>query len=426
MGSSASLFFSADAERQTLHRRITPSDEQFDAQQERWNELADFLRPKLRGETGLPTRTWLQGSYKFATQIRPVSPREEFDIDLGVYFEWDGTTEDGAYGPRDLRDRVQAALEAYAQDNDVVIEVTPPKVRCARIRYTENFHIDIPTYHLNMRDERALATQAGEWEDSDPKSIYIWFKEFADEQTRAKIRRLVRYLKAWAALKFDVAERPTSILLTVLVAEAANQVGFGSVSEQMMMLSTTCLKIIHDRLQQSRHVLNPVDDGEDLGSRMTKANFESFVDILGAFRNVAERAVGEERQAGSANVWQEAFEHLFPLPDQPVVNEAVANLPALRFAPQIQVTATPQSGEGRTFQDTNKIGPIPKKYDVKFELANWYELPVGAQVSWTVRNEGREAENLNDLGHSRAAGLSADETSAYKGRHFMDCVVPLQ
>ena len=34
-----------------------------------------------------------------------------------------------------------------------------------------------------------------------------------------------------------------------------------------------------------------------------------------------------------------------------------------------------------------------------------------------------EAENTNDLGHRAGMGLTAEERSAYKGTHYMDCVV---
>jgi hypothetical protein len=44
-------------------------------------------------------------------------------------------------------------------------------------------------------------------------------------------------------------------------------------------------------------------------------------------------------------------------------------------------------------------------------------------VEWMVRNEGEEAEGVNDLGHVAGQGLSANETSAYKGIHYMDCIV---
>src|ERR1700674_5702735 len=107
MGVAAALFYSAnDSEKQTLHRRVTPSEEQFEEQQDRWNALADHLIADLKERSGYPIRTWLQGSYKAATQIRPVRLGEEFDIDLGVYFQWQGRPQDGQHGPKMLTDFV--------------------------------------------------------------------------------------------------------------------------------------------------------------------------------------------------------------------------------------------------------------------------------------------------------------------------------
>src|ERR1700753_1660685 len=115
MGRAATLFYSAnDPEEQNLHRRITPSDKQFDEQQERWNSLADHLLSDLRTRSGCGMRSWLQGSYKFGTQVRPPSKGEEFDIDLGIYFEWPGATEQGRHDNRSVREMVQDSLTAYA------------------------------------------------------------------------------------------------------------------------------------------------------------------------------------------------------------------------------------------------------------------------------------------------------------------------
>jgi hypothetical protein len=115
MGISATLFYSSnDTEKQTLHRRITPSDQQMADQQTRWNELADHLIAELRITSGKPIRTWLQGSYKYATQIRPPSKGEEFDIDLGVFFSWVGDAEDGDLTHDDLRRLTQKPPKAFS------------------------------------------------------------------------------------------------------------------------------------------------------------------------------------------------------------------------------------------------------------------------------------------------------------------------
>jgi hypothetical protein len=50
-------------------------------------------------------------------------------------------------------------------------------------------------------------------------------------------------------------------------------------------------------------------------------------------------------------------------------------------------------------------------------------LLADSQILWMVRNKGREAENINDLGHVAGRGLAAHERSAYRGTHHMDCVV---
>ena len=50
MGAAASLFYSSnDSQKQTLHRRIIPSDEQFEEQQDRWNALAEHVIKDLKG-----------------------------------------------------------------------------------------------------------------------------------------------------------------------------------------------------------------------------------------------------------------------------------------------------------------------------------------------------------------------------------------
>src|SRR5258706_13168291 len=111
MGISAGQFYSTTTPEACLDWRIRPSDEQYDAQQERWNDLAEYLRENLATRSSYPMYSWLQGSYKFGTQVRPAKMGDEFDIDLGVYFRWAGQPGDGRFGPLDLKNWGQASLE---------------------------------------------------------------------------------------------------------------------------------------------------------------------------------------------------------------------------------------------------------------------------------------------------------------------------
>lgn len=425
MGIAAPLFYSSnDSDKQTLLRRCSPSDEQYDEQKDRWNDLRDHLVADLKERSGYGIQTWLQGSYKFGTQIRPVRKDDEFDIDLGVYFQWSGQPDDGTHGPETLKSFVQDSLKAYSKlDSDDVEEVTPPKTRCCRIRYRNSFHIDVPAYHLDAaRDARTLTTTDG-WEASDPKAIYLWFRNSFEEAPRHKVRRQVRYLKTWAALKFAPdAGRPSSILLAVLAADAAIAIGAGQIGADDEALRDI-LESIVKRLDKSLVVDNPIDTSENL-NRLTTDQATKFLANLKDFLDVANRATAASTESEAAGIWQEAFEHMFPMPEPEILAQDIAKASIAIITPEIRVTATSRTNaQAPSFKGLNGIGPIPKDCDLVFEVANANMMPAGAQFHWVVRNEGREAELVNDLGHSGQVGLQATEQSAYKGTHYMDCLV---
>ncbi|UWU82985.1 CBASS cGAMP synthase [Bradyrhizobium yuanmingense] len=243
MGIAASLFYNTDEPEISPDWRVRPSDEQYNTQQERWNDLAIYLRDDLAKRSDCAIAWWLQGSYKFGTQIRPASPEEEFDIDVGIYFQWAGEPDDGKHSPLDLKTFVQESLVSCCDDdgNDASEVEDPPKAQCSRVHFDNSFHIDVPSYHLDSnRDARALATAENEWENSDPKAIYGWWKDAIPQTDRPRCRRLVRYFKMWAALRFGEGSRPSSILLTVLVGDAFEELDKDELSGEDDFLTQRC------------------------------------------------------------------------------------------------------------------------------------------------------------------------------------------
>jgi hypothetical protein len=429
MSIAADLFHSSDAQRETLHRRITPTDEQFEDQKTRWNDLAAFLRSRLRDDAGVPTRTWLQGSYKFDTQIRPWMLGAEFDIDLGFYFEWNGEPGDGDYQPEDLKALIQAALQDYQADaeNDATA-VEKPKERCCRISFNPDFHIDVPAYHLDAaRDARALATETKGWETSDPKAIYEWFKtRYDDAARRSQLRRLVRYLKMWAALRFQEGDRPSSILLTVLAANALSGYDIDGVADDDLLEHAAI--VIKTRLDGDQVVPNPVDKRENL-NRLDSAATIAFAEKLTALKDIAQRARTCTDKASAAETWAEAFDQFFPMPEdnEDVVKSEGARsaMVPYRFDPEIEIVAQPKANQQRRWSGMNELPSIPKGCSITFRLANATRMPVGATLRWTVRNRGDEAARLNDLGHLAGTEVRITENSAYNGDHAMDLTVYL-
>lgn len=427
MGEASRLFNGAVD--QTLISRVTPTPEQREFLQDQWNALADHVRTTLGRRHGYTISTWLQGSYKYATLIKPVHPGEEYDVDVGVYFQWDGE-EDIEPTPKQLRDWVQAELVAYEQVCADLIKVEiPPMERCSRASYVRQFHIDTPVYHLNAAtDARRLACLSDKWEQSDPKAIYKWFKDAVGGDDRDQLRRLVRYLKAWAAVSFDDAadSRPTSIFLTVLATEAYQ----GLWAQRLLSMDDddaliAIIKKVHNRLYEERKVINPIDDDEDL-NRMTPDGWDGFLPRLTALRDVAERADDTEDEASAALIWSEAFSFLMPLPetDQIEVIEETSGR-AIMLLPEIDIDVYSRNPKKFVGRHRNEVPGVAKDCDLVFTIVNAHVVPEFATVEWTVRNEGGEADARSDLGHRQMGmrKLSVEEHTAYVGRHFMDCII---
>jgi len=425
----ASRLFNGQAE-QTLYGRVTPSQEQRDFLQQQWNTLADHLKARLAMH-GYPVSTWLQGSYKYGTLIKPVRPDEEYDVDLGIYFEW--TPQRGHVEPTagQLRQWVQRELLAYKALNPEVKEVcVPPKERCSRAVYAKRFHIDTPTYHLDPdSDERRLATLSGNWEGSDPKALYKWFKKAVDEDDRDQLRRLIRYLKGWAAIAFEGAEdsRPSSIMLTVLVAQVFRSMWLdrlGGMDDDDALAAV--IKAMHRQLQESRDVWNPVDTKESL-NRIPKDSWPAFMTRLTALKDCAENAEAAEDEPAAALAWSEAFSYLMPLPEGDVVEvEDAGSKSAVMQIPDVQVEVA-SSWDFKQVLGTyrNEVPTVPKHRCLRFTILNPQIVPAMAQVEWTVRNDGTEAEFLGDLGHTRGGiGMhSVQERTLYAGKQYMDLVI---
>jgi hypothetical protein len=211
-------------------------------------------------------------------------------------------------------------------------------------------------------------------------------------------------------------------MLTVLVGEAVAELSDNELASDDEALRNI-LERISDRLSDSREVRNPKDSTENL-NRLNEDACDAFVEAVEAFRSTAIAACQCSTQIEAAAAWSTAFLHFFPMPDpESVAKVAEATyVPSLIEAPDIEVTAIPRGTLGPEFKGKNGIGPIPKNCTIKFRVLDLWRLGTDVAVEWMVRNEGTEAEDVNDLGHVAGRGLTTEERSAYKGTHYMDCI----
>lgn len=428
MGKASSLF--NGSRDQTLINRISPTPEQREFLQTQWNDLADYLKKNLYEKYGYVMSTWLQGSYKYGTLIKPVRRGENYDVDVGLYFNWEDQVETAEPTPKQLREWVQREMVEYKKNNQSVNKIeSPPKERCSRAIFYKQFHIDTPVYHLDPKsDARRLACYSDVWEDSDPKTIYKWFKGVVMEEDRDQLRRLIKYLKAWAAVSFEnsPSSRPSSIVITVLVAQEFKSLLFDriiGISDEKALITIICN--IHDRLFADKKVLNPIDFDEDL-NRMSDEDWNGFLPRLQALRDIAERANEAVDEAEAALIWSEAFSFLMPLPEAEhveVIDESSGY--ALMTLPDIDIEVYMKGSKQSLITHRNEVPHVAKDCNLIFKIVNPHILPDYATIEWTVRNEGSEADYFSDLGH-RSVGvrlIQAEEHTAYSGRHFMDCII---
>jgi len=220
--------------------------------------------------------------------------------------------------------------------------------------------------------------------------------------------------------------RPSAILLTVLVAECYQNLSNAEADNDDDALARI-LQLILERLERNRQVCNPVNKSEILSDRLSDDGFSTFMEHLQQFCDLAGEATGAETETQAAALWSEVYRHFFPLPEE----SQVASFAEIRadgqiipvFQPLIGVTAKRKPNHNRSnewlnlnrqseWSDVDQIGPIPINCSINFKLLNPEQLPYGARVEWTVRNEGAEAEAINDLGHVAGTGNETEERSS--------------
>jgi hypothetical protein len=419
MGDNARLFFNSNNGEDTLHGRISLSEEQLTYARERKDALLGHLKPELRSALGIDVRHWLQGSYKNHTLIAPVRKGEEFDIDVGVYLLCHADNEGLDAG--DAKQLNRDILTEFAT-NSGTATIDESKARCERIRYPGSFHIDVPLYYIDeATDVCRLATNAEGWIDSDPKEFQDWFdravQHYSDLEL-GKLRRVIRYLKAWSCLKWPKQkDRPSSIALTVLVAQH-----FDNSDEDDDAYCGT-VAAIADAFDTDQEVLSPINGDDLLG--LDKTQTDDVRAKLNGLKSACDFIRESSDPVEQYAIWTGIFEHLFPpLKESQNQVASLQNLPAITRPPRIGVRHLDKSKRELSNSVTDRIRPFKGEH-LYFRVDNRSDYGPTARVHWLVRNREKEASLVNDLGHTSIHSLDYEqyESCAYRGKHYMECMI---
>lgn len=418
MGLLTNLFYDGDKDSETLFNRVSLTPEQEERLKDKKDSVQEHLEQYLSKTSGKPISFYIQGSYKNKTLIKPVRKGEEYDVDIGVYIHWrDG---EPSFTSNQLRDMAYAGLNDYAANDTEAIVEDDRKERCERIRFENEFHLDMPVYHFEPTlDDRRLATLSLDWEASDPKLFQDWFRDNTPESQRHEIRRCIKYLKAWSSLKWqeDKKGKFPSIVITVLVAQLWAQQADDE--DNLIFI----IEKLNEYFLSNTTVPNPIYPEQDLLS-FNQQNIAILQSNISDLFNISQDIKGNTNLQSAHFNWTYIFEHLLPPAPNEIVEELKKNLPAITYTPAIEAIVTDKKS-GKHLGTYNSDFNAPKGCDIRFRISNATKIPVGSELVWMVRNQGKEANSISDLGHKEI--LQPTQTTkrgtAYIGPHYMECYV---
>ena len=242
-----------------------------------------------------------QGSYAMHTLLNPII-REDgsrpYDMDDGIYFVGNVQNQ---LSIQEYHSRILKAVEGHTnkdpEDNDP----------CVTVYYADGHHVDLPIYFMEEDDEHPqLAHKTLGWIYSDPREFYKWFNGIKENN---QLRRLVRYLKAWADYEeyTNGTKMPSGCIMTILAAKYYVR------NERDDIAFKDLLVAIHVALNDKFECLRPTFPiNEDLfaGIKWTLRK-DSFMKALKDFKDDAVRAINSKNPHDACLKWQLHFGNRF-------------------------------------------------------------------------------------------------------------------
>jgi len=284
----------------TFHDRVAFTSAKKESLRTARNAIRELIRKYFRENLKVTIPKFLgQGSYSMGTTVNPLDG--EFDIDDGVYLQHLDENDDSEWPTPDTIHRwlVQATV-GHTNENPL------DKRTCVRLRYAGQYHVDLPSYG-QLNGEYLLAEKGVKgWHRSDPLSLTVWFREHIKEQGE-QLRRVVRYLKAWADFQSGRRSKmPSGLILTVLAVQK-----FKADERDDVSLSGTATTIFY-AVYPIFCVNNPVDPTEELTTRLTDEQKARFQDAVLDLAIRGAKAIDADDREESSKLWRSQLGDRFP------------------------------------------------------------------------------------------------------------------
>ena len=444
---------------------IDVSDSMYELATKRYESLAEFIQKSELKQ--YEPDIFLQGSIKLGTMIKPLTDDGSYDIDIVCKLNHLSCHD---ISQSDLKECVGKVLQAYNNEKPFKNPIKNGK-RCWTLTYVDkfNFHIDILpaiSYNSNYSDFICITDKSNpnykiitsDWEISNPKGYYNWFKEqeqfntfkeFAILESRStteripyykvktELRKIIQLLKRHAEVMFkDLSEyKPSSIIITTLAAKGYSNIKSNiSFKEKLDILIRDFTNYLDKDIDNQICILNPANPDENLSLKWktNKKYFDYFNEWIEKLK--LDFSVNESRILINENSISDKLRESLQVGRYYEIEQidhlAHHQKPKWKYASKIfniLIKAYIQ-------QDLDKkVGfksgsPIYNKHTLLFEVED--EWNKDYELYWQVTNTGGEATMANCLRgdfigpvYSKCGRYTHCEETKYRGEHYIEAYV---
>lgn len=295
-----------DAMYRKIAAEIEISDAQAEKAKESYEAVGNYLNNNIKQ---YDVRIFPQGSFMLGTVIKPISDKDEYDIDLVA------TIDNKFTRAKDLKNIVGDVLKTSDRYSEKVEEGK----RCWTIQYPEsaNYHMDIlPTMKSDtyFQNKKLIMTHKEdensdyEFRQTNPEAYYDWFVKRMEEEKKklteeyairnkieivevpeykikTTLQIAIEILKRYRDIKFkDTPDiKPISIILTTLMARIYT--GKENVYELIEKFSKEYVLYLEKDENGNVLIQNPVNENENFADKWPsnperKEAFFKFMDNL--------------------------------------------------------------------------------------------------------------------------------------------------
>lgn len=438
----------------------------------RYEDIGEWLSDVGSALRPYAPEIYPQGSFRLGTVIRPLSDKDEYDIDLVCHLQ----IEKEKLTQEKLKEMVGDRLK----ERDDIAAMLDESRRCWCLDYPHQFHMDVlPCIPNKERAPTGILlsdTDLVKWQKSNPIAYAVWFYEqmkVAFQEKRALVaesmqasiedvpewevktplQRAVQILKRHRDIHFqnNLDSKPASIIITTLAAHSyQNQINLYDALVDICQDMTSHIENRNGRWW----VANPVDPDENFADKWNEKPA-----LRQAFLNWHEKVMRDFADVAEKRTIYEVSESLSPAVGRAAVLRAAKALGVdmsvgtiMPGSATIQVPALADSNHckppewpivpsykasikgsvHRKLYSKKKLWDfsdraVPRGVGLKFVVST--NVPQPYDVRWQVVNTGKEAAEAHQLrgefytGDNSTSNTVRWESTSYAGTHWIEAFI---